>query len=493
MLLIVGGVLSASAANIPPTVTITDPASGSCYTPSAKVTVYATAADSDGSITKVDFYLLFLGVYYLQDGILAATDTGAPYHCTLSSLGVGSYSLTAKAYDNLGAVTTSAAVPITVASDGGHNLYFGYLHSHTVASDGQKTALQAYDQAKASYCDFLGLSDHSGFTTTLEEIKHGKPLVSSMAEWTQLQADANTKNVDGTFVAIAGYEWGSPNSHIGIFDTTTLYTGHDFNDFCTWIAGTNAMAIFYHPYTSKDLWFEHAPVANFVNMELWNWGDNIYYDDPGTRIDGFYPNDGGMNFYNEGLLRGWRYGAGGGEDAHDGEFGQQGESTVGVWAPSLTRENILNAYRRGTTYSVVGDTRKTTYSVVGDVGYRSSESEYATGKRLRLSFRMDGNQMGSKIAPGDHSVAISLSDDDPAKTFARVQLLKNGQVIETWTPYTSTFNTTYSVTGTVAGDYFYITAAHTLDAHGKITNGAFSSPIFVAGELSSAPAAPTME
>jgi hypothetical protein len=109
-----GGAVTTSAAvgitvnpapNVPPTVSITSPANGATFTAPASVTINATAADSDGTVSKVDFY---------QGTTLLGTDTSSPYSYTWSSVAVGSYSLTAKATDNSDAVTTSAAVGITV-------------------------------------------------------------------------------------------------------------------------------------------------------------------------------------------------------------------------------------------------------------------------------------------------------------------------------------------------------------------------------------------
>ena len=92
--------------NNPPTVSITSPASGATFTAPASVTINATAADSDGTISSVAFY---------QGSTLLGTDTTSPYSYTWSSVAAGSYSLTARATDNGGAVTTSAAVNITVS------------------------------------------------------------------------------------------------------------------------------------------------------------------------------------------------------------------------------------------------------------------------------------------------------------------------------------------------------------------------------------------
>ncbi|MCI0339069.1 MAG: Ig-like domain-containing protein [Acidobacteria bacterium] len=107
-----GGVMISSATSItvnpsaPPTVSLTSPASGATFSPPATVTITADASDSDGTISKVDFY---------RGTTLLGTDTTAPYEFTWSNVAAGSYSLTAKATDNSGGVTTSSAVSITVS------------------------------------------------------------------------------------------------------------------------------------------------------------------------------------------------------------------------------------------------------------------------------------------------------------------------------------------------------------------------------------------
>src|SRR6476646_1841136 len=94
-----------AAANTPPTVSITSPANGATFTAPANITINATASDSDGTVTKVDFY---------QGTTLLGTDTTSPYSFARNNVAAGTYSLTAKATDNGGAITTSSAVSITV-------------------------------------------------------------------------------------------------------------------------------------------------------------------------------------------------------------------------------------------------------------------------------------------------------------------------------------------------------------------------------------------
>ncbi len=98
------------SSNNPPTVSITSPTNGATFTAPANVTINATASDSDGTVTKVDFY---------QNGILLGTDTTSPYSFAWNNVAAGNYALTAIATDNGGATRTSATVNIVVNTAGG--------------------------------------------------------------------------------------------------------------------------------------------------------------------------------------------------------------------------------------------------------------------------------------------------------------------------------------------------------------------------------------
>lgn len=93
--------------NAAPTVSITAPVNGATYIAPAAISLGANAADSDGTISKVEFY---------NGATLLGTDTSSPYTLSLSNVAAGSYAYTAKAYDNAGSITTSAAVNVTVAA-----------------------------------------------------------------------------------------------------------------------------------------------------------------------------------------------------------------------------------------------------------------------------------------------------------------------------------------------------------------------------------------
>ena len=93
--------------NKAPAVSITSPADNTVYNAPATITIKASASDEDGTVASVKFYN---GTTYLK------TDFTSPYSYTLSNLPAGTYSLTAKATDNSGAQTISAAVTVKVTA-----------------------------------------------------------------------------------------------------------------------------------------------------------------------------------------------------------------------------------------------------------------------------------------------------------------------------------------------------------------------------------------
>jgi len=90
---------------VPPTVSITSPANGATFVlSSTPVTIAANAADSDGTVSQVEFFV---------DGTSVGVDNSSPYSFNWSAT-VGNKTLTAVATDNSNATTTSAPVNISV-------------------------------------------------------------------------------------------------------------------------------------------------------------------------------------------------------------------------------------------------------------------------------------------------------------------------------------------------------------------------------------------
>ncbi len=97
--------VTVTSVNIPPTVSITSPVNNATFTIPANITINATAADADGTVSNVQFY---------NGNTLLGTDATAPYTYTWTGVAAGAYSITARATDNAGAIITSTAVSITI-------------------------------------------------------------------------------------------------------------------------------------------------------------------------------------------------------------------------------------------------------------------------------------------------------------------------------------------------------------------------------------------
>lgn len=91
--------------NMPPTVTLNQPQGSAGF---ASGSIEATANDPDGEITKVEFY---------YNGNIVEVSENAPYKLEWANVPAGIYELTARAYDDSGAVTSSNAVTVTVSGN----------------------------------------------------------------------------------------------------------------------------------------------------------------------------------------------------------------------------------------------------------------------------------------------------------------------------------------------------------------------------------------
>jgi Autotransporter beta-domain/Bacterial Ig domain len=94
-------------ANAPPTASITAPANNATFTAPATISITANAADSDGTIQRVEFY---------NGATLLGTATAVPYAFNWTNVPAGNYALTARAFDNLGAQADSAVVNVSVTN-----------------------------------------------------------------------------------------------------------------------------------------------------------------------------------------------------------------------------------------------------------------------------------------------------------------------------------------------------------------------------------------
>lgn len=95
-------------ANVAPKVSVTSPVANAGFVASTAITITASASDTDGSVSKVEFF---------GGGSLLGSDTTSPYSFVWNHAVEGAHTLTARATDSLGATATSAPVLVNVTRE----------------------------------------------------------------------------------------------------------------------------------------------------------------------------------------------------------------------------------------------------------------------------------------------------------------------------------------------------------------------------------------
>lgn len=102
--------LSVIGGNTPPSVLLTQPSNNANFLTDAAISVGATAADCDGSVSNVEFFV---------DGNMIGRDPTSPYDALWTPPMPGRYRLAAEATDNNSAISPSQPVDVFVHSAGG--------------------------------------------------------------------------------------------------------------------------------------------------------------------------------------------------------------------------------------------------------------------------------------------------------------------------------------------------------------------------------------
>ena len=140
------------AGNTPPSVQLTAPSDNAVYTAPATLALTAAAADSDGTVSYVEFY---------AGTTLLGADTTAPYGLDWGDVGAGQYVITAKAYDDAGSSTVSAPLNVTVSPPGGTQINVAAQSNGAVVS-GSSVYNARYPLAAANNGDRKGLNWGAG-------------------------------------------------------------------------------------------------------------------------------------------------------------------------------------------------------------------------------------------------------------------------------------------------------------------------------------------
>jgi Bacterial Ig domain/Calx-beta domain len=131
------------SANQPPVVKITSPGNGQSFPALTDILISAAASDPDGTVLTVEFFANGKSLGVKTNNPASASPVN-PFQLTWKKVPAGHYSLTAKAVDNQGLATTSAAVQISVVEviAGESLIPFGAVWKYLDNGTDQRTAWQ---------------------------------------------------------------------------------------------------------------------------------------------------------------------------------------------------------------------------------------------------------------------------------------------------------------------------------------------------------------
>lgn len=269
-----------------------------------------------------------------------------------------------------------------------YQFYWGDLHAHTSYSDGAWLPEEAYKFArdKASL-DFFAVTDHS-------------PLLT-FEEYDDTIAQAERFNEPGRFVTLWGIECTEGFGHLNVYMNRIPRLTWNIDDLYRTIGETGLLGHFNHPRPQDpnqtqgrtDFFeFHYVPGADrsMALTELRKPVEEAAYI---AMLDA-----------------GWHVGAAGCQDNHQPRWGTGSTWTVAL-AKELTREAILDALWSRRVYSA------------GD-------------RNLRLTFTLDGEDMGAQIArrAGELSCMVMVDDPDADQVIDQIDLFVDGRIAHTARP-----------------------------------------------------------
>ena len=286
-----------------------------------------------------------------------------------------------------------------------YNIYFGNLHAHTSYSDGSKdgatsgvkTPADAYAFAKQSqHFDFLGISEHNHSGEGMNRINYAKGL-----------EQADRANLNGSFVALFGMEYGMyVQGHILVYGSDKLIgwetgnadiltTKNDYASLYYQIA--HASGIFatlahpskYHFNGLRDRPYDVLADQALSGVAIANGAHSSTTTDYSDKVK-----LGDEGYYLTLLSRGYIIGPTIDHDNHYTTFGRHSASRTAVLAKSLTRPDIIEAYRNNRFYA-------------------------SQDWNAKVSFTINGQPMGSYLkASSKLEISATIADEpsDPVKT-----------------------------------------------------------------------------
>ncbi|HNX34993.1 MAG TPA: CehA/McbA family metallohydrolase [Kiritimatiellia bacterium] len=348
-----------------------------------------------------------------------------------------------------------------------YRIFWGDMHGHTANSDGTGTLDDYFRYAKeVSKLDFVVISDH--------DFGNGPPWCMPQAVWKQTQDKADAYTVDGTFVAIAGYEWtsqpkywtdvaqGSPSerlfagqpkffNHKNVYfpkKTDALFSAKDSaymtpDLLAAAVQKQGGLIQNNHPISGPegaDQW-AYAPVYYSVIANTEMSADTLLYKGKSYNIG---VEQTARAFLNRGGMTGFVKGT----DTHEGKPAAR----TAVLCKDLTRAALFDALRHRRAYAV-------------------------THARIVLSFKIDDHEMGETFETADKpTIAVRI---EGTAAISEVAVIRDGAILTSSNPGVPHVAFSYVDKSFPGKSYYYLRVTQIdKDAEGN-PSCAWSSPIWV--------------
>jgi hypothetical protein len=335
----------------------------------------------------------------------------------------------------------------------GHNVYWGDLHTHSVYSIDciqrariDMTPAELMDFARYRQgLDFFAVSDH-------HQPKDDAMRHLGATAWAAPMDDVRSRHVPGEFVVFPALEFRDRRGDTVVvcnwepdYAEIEQPEWREIRDLWAAWRGRDYLSIpHFHNLggLAPDEWWANPDFAGEPVLEIFS--DHGSYEREDTRENGralckgFRPDRCGVHF----LKQGYKYGFVANSDDHKGHVGVNG--LTAVYAPSLDRDDILNAYRERRVYAT-------------------------TNARIRLLFTANDALMGSVLAEAsEKELRIEAVGENQLK---RVDLFRNGDLYQTLIPDGTSFAQTIRI-ASEGPDNWYVRVTQ-VDNH-----IAWSSPIW---------------
>ena len=294
-----------------------------------------------------------------------------------------------------------------------YRLFWGDLHNHNAVGYATGSLERSIENARG-HLDFFAFTGHASWHDMPKmpgdrHMKWVRGFEVHTEHWPktrQLIREAGTDD----FVALLGYEWHSSRfgDYCLIFpdDQPELFLPDHVEKLLDFTEAKGALAIPHHV-AYKRGWrganFDHFRPAASPIVEIFSeHGCSESTRAPYPYIRHSMSGRSAANTVERQLLEGLRFGFVASSDSHRAYPGAYGEGVVGVWARDLSAGALFEAMRARRCYA-------------------------ATGDRIVLDVTLNGQPMGSQLAPvADREIDVRVQAED---AISSVELVRNAQVI----------------------------------------------------------------